>query len=91
MKLLIIQKYDLQIIVTSCYNILSYQKKCSKGICLKRHKSIHLLHLFASLLLLKVMCLFKMFIGLASSDFVCFCKCVFTLSGFDLTARISRF
>ena len=48
-KLLVLQKYDLQITITCCHSIII--KEYSEGICLKRHKCIHLVHPFESLLL----------------------------------------
>ena len=47
-------------------------KECSDRLCLMRHKSVHLTHLFASMLLQKVICLFKMFTSLANSTSICF-------------------
>ena len=50
MKLLVIQKFDLKIIITICYSIIII-KEYYEGICLKRHKCIHHAHPSASLLL----------------------------------------
>ena len=66
MKLLIIQKYDLQIIITCCHSIIiiiisiiiiiiniTIIKEYSEGICSKRHKCIHLTHPFCVIAIVK--------------------------------------
>ena len=56
-----------KLLYSCCYNILSIITEYAEGVYLEGHEYIHLLHRFASLLLKKVICLFKMFAGLANN------------------------
>ena len=54
MKLLIIQKYDLQIIAICCYSISSYYiKEHCEGICLKGYGSTHFFTFFCIIAIVK--------------------------------------